>query len=130
MVVHAPQVVVLERRERPIERQDLEAVLRQLELADDLRPEQRDHVRRHAESKAGENLLRYRGSAEHMAPFEHDDLEARARQIGGGDQAIVPAADHHGVVDTAAGQSSPIIFAGHARTFRHVGGTAWSKAAA
>ena len=74
VVVHPPQVVALERRECPVERQDLEAVLRQLELSDDLGPKQRDHVRGHAEPKAGEDLLGYRGPAENVAPFEHDDL--------------------------------------------------------
>ena len=36
VVVHPPQVVLLEGSERPVERQDLETVLRKLELADDL----------------------------------------------------------------------------------------------
>jgi hypothetical protein len=44
VVVHPPEVVVIERREGPVERQDLQAVLRKLQLADDLRTKQRDHV--------------------------------------------------------------------------------------
>ena len=39
MIVHAPQVVaVRHRREGAVERQDLQAVSRQIELADDFRP--------------------------------------------------------------------------------------------
>jgi hypothetical protein len=33
-----------------------------------------------------------------MPPLEHEDLPARARQIGGMDEPVVPAADHDDVV--------------------------------
>jgi hypothetical protein len=98
VVVHSPQVVVLERRERPVERQDLEAVLRQLELPDDLRAEQGNDVRGHAEPEAGKDLLGHRGTAEDVAPLEHHDLEAGPSEVGRGHQPVVPAADYHGVV--------------------------------
>src|SRR5919109_373152 len=57
VVVHPPEVVVLERGEGPVEREDLESVLRQLELADDLGAEQRDDVRGDAEPEAREHLF-------------------------------------------------------------------------
>ena len=59
VVVDPPQVVaaaglralaLVQRRERPVERQDVEAVLRQLEVADDLRPQQRHDVARRPRS--------------------------------------------------------------------------------
>ena len=103
MVVHPPQVVVVERRERTVERQDLEAVLRQLELSDNLGAEERDHIRRHAEPKAGKNLLGHRCPAEHVTPLEYDDLEAGPREVGRSYQPVVPAADHHDVVRPVIG---------------------------
>jgi hypothetical protein len=45
VVVHAPQVVTVgHRRERAVEREDLEPMRRQIELADDLGAKQRDDV--------------------------------------------------------------------------------------
>ena len=52
VIVDAPQVIaVRHRREGAVERQDLEAVARQIEIADDLRPQQRHDVR--ADREAG-----------------------------------------------------------------------------
>ena len=82
-------------------------MLRQLELSDDLGPEQRDHVRGHAEPKSREDLLGYRGPAENVAPFEHDYLQARPREVGRRHQPVVPAADHDGVVHTSVGCALP-----------------------
>ena len=44
VVVDPPQVVTVERREGAVEGQDVEAVLRQAQVADDLRPQQADDV--------------------------------------------------------------------------------------
>ena len=45
VIVHAPEVVaVRHRRERAVERQDLQAVPWQIELANDLGPQQRHHI--------------------------------------------------------------------------------------
>jgi hypothetical protein len=98
------EVVALERRERTVERQDLEAVLRQRELPDDLGAEQRDDVRGHAEPKAGEHFLGHRRPAEKVAPFEHDDLEAGTREVRRRHQPVVPATDDHGVVRRTIGR--------------------------
>ena len=84
VVVDAPQVVaVRHRRERAVERQDLEAVPRQVELADDLGPQQRDDVGADGELEAGEDLLGDRRAAEHVAALEHEHLPPGARQVGG-----------------------------------------------
>ena len=99
VIVHAPQVVaVRHRRERAVERQDLQAVPRQIELADDLRPQQRHDVRADRELEAGKDLFGDGGAAEHVAPLEHEHLPSRAREIRGVDQAVVAAADDDGVV--------------------------------
>ena len=80
MVVHAPQVVAVRHRgERAVERKNLEAVPRQIELADDLGPQQRHDGRADGEPEAGK-YLSDRGAAEHVAPFEDQHLASGARQ--------------------------------------------------
>ena len=101
VVVDPPQVVVLERRERAVEGQDVEAVLRQVELADDLGPEQADDVAGDAEPEAREDLLGHRGPAEQMALLEDDGLQPGPGQVGGADEAVVAAADDDRVVASA-----------------------------
>ena len=103
VVVHAPQVVtVRHRRERAVEREDLEPVRRQIELANDLGTKQRDDVRADGEVKALEDLLSDRGAAEDVAAFEDQHLASGSGQVGGGGQAVVPAADDDGVVSHPA----------------------------
>ena len=63
---------------------------RQIELADDLRPEQRDDVRADGEAKAREDLFGHRGAAEDVAPLEHEHLAAGAREVGGGVRPLCP----------------------------------------
>ena len=103
VVVHTPEVVVVERRERPVERQDLEAVLGQCEVPDDFGAEQRDDVRRDAEAEAGEDLLGDRRPAENVAPLQYDDLQSGPREVRRGHEPVVPAADDHGVVRAVIG---------------------------
>ena len=99
VIVHAPEVVaVRHRRERAVERQDFEAVSRQIEVADDLRPQQRHDVRADRELEAGKDFFGDGGAAEHVAPLEHEDLPARAREVGGGGQPVVASADDDGVI--------------------------------
>ena len=75
VIVHAPEVVAARhRRERAVERQDLEAVPRQVELADDLRPQQRHDVGADRELEARDRSprspprRRARGAARARAP--------------------------------------------------------------
>ena len=91
-------VAVVQRRDGARQRQDLEAVPRQFEVADDLGPQQADHVRELGEAVAREDLLGDRGAADDVAPLEHHDLLARAREVGAGDQAVVARADDDRVV--------------------------------
>ena len=69
---------------------------REVELPDDLRPEQRDDVREDREAEP--DLLGHRRAPEHVPLLQHDRLQPRPRQIGGAHQAVVAAADHDRVV--------------------------------
>ena len=71
---------------------------RQVELADDLRAQQRDDVGADREAEAGKHLLGDGRAAEHVPALEHEHLAPGAREIGGGGQAVVAAADDDRVV--------------------------------
>jgi hypothetical protein len=99
VIVPASQIVaVLERRDRARQRQDLQTVLRQFEIADDLRPQQTHDIREFREAIAGKDFLGHRRAADDFAPLEHDDLLARARQVRSGNQAVMARADDDRVV--------------------------------
>ena len=99
VVVDAPQVVAARhRRERAVERQQLQPVAGQLEIADHLRAQQRDHIAAHRVGEAGEHLLADRGAAEHVAALEHQRLAPGAGEIRRAGQPVVAAADYHCVV--------------------------------
>ena len=70
----------------------------QIEIADDLGPEQAHDVREHRELEAGDDLLGDRGPTDEGASLEHDDFLAGAREIGGGNETVVSPADDDGVV--------------------------------
>ena len=102
VVVHAPEVIAAgHRRERAVKRQDLQAVPRQVELADDLGPQQRHDVRAHREPEAGDDLLGDCRAAEHVPPLEDEHLSARAGHVGGVHEPVVPAAEDDAVVHWA-----------------------------
>src|SRR5437868_2081007 len=110
MIVDPPEVVaVRHRRARSVERQDLEAVPRQVEFTDDLRPQQRDHVRKDGEVETRNKLFGHRRAAEHVPPLEHEHLAAGARQIGGVHQAVMAAADDDDVVVRHAESIIPTV---------------------
>jgi hypothetical protein len=99
VVVDAPEVIAVEhRREGPVEREDLEAVPGQVELADDLGPQERDDVGADRELESREDLFGHRRAAEHVAPLEDEDLLSGAREVRGVDEAVVPASDDDDVV--------------------------------
>ena len=101
VVVDAPEVVAAgHRRERAVERQNLEAVLRQLQLADDLGPEQRHDVRTDGKLEPGDDLFGDGRAADDVTPLDDEHLATRARQIRRRRQAVVPGADDDGVVLT------------------------------
>jgi hypothetical protein len=99
VVVDAPEVIAAgHRRERSVERQDLETAARQVELADDLRAEQRDDIRADGKLEPGKDLFGDRRTTEHMAPLEDEHLAPRTGEVGRGGQPVVAAADHDDVV--------------------------------
>ena len=61
-------------------------------------PQQRDDVGADRELEAREDLFGDGRAAEHVAALEHEHLLARAREIGGVDEAVVAAADDDDVV--------------------------------
>ncbi len=78
VVVHAPEIVAAGHgRERAVERKDFEAVARQVEVADDFRTQQRDHVGAHRELEARVDFFGDGGAAEHVAALEHENFLAR-----------------------------------------------------
>ena len=99
VIVHAPQIIAAGHgRERAVERKNFEAVAREIEVADDFRPQQRDHVGADGKLEAGEDFFGAGRAAENVAAFEHQNFLSGARQVGGVDQAVVAAADYDDVV--------------------------------
>src|SRR6267154_4735897 len=99
MIVDAPQMIsVGHRRERAVERQNLQAMTRQIQFANDLRAEQGNDVRTNRELETRKDFLGHRGAAQHMPSFEYEHTFARARQIRGINQAVVAAADYNDVI--------------------------------
>ena len=79
-----------ERRERALERQDVQAVARQLEVADDLGPQQAHHVGVHGKPEAGKDLLGHRRAAHALAALEHQHALAGAGEIRGALRPLWP----------------------------------------
>src|SRR5213078_937433 len=87
-----------ERREGAVERQDFEAVARQVQLADDLRPQQRNHIGADGKLEARKDLFGHRRAAHDAPALEHQHLLPGASQVGRVDQAVVAAAYDDDVV--------------------------------
>ena len=99
VIIHAPQVVTIGHgRECAVERKNFQSVAGKIEVADDFRAQQRDHVRAHRELESGKHFFRDCCSAEHVPALQHQHLPAGAGQIGGVGEAIVASADHDYVV--------------------------------
>ena len=92
-------VVIIERAEEIVGGQDLEAELRELELADHLRVQQAHDVGEDREGEARHDLLGHGGAADDVAALEDERLQPRLGEVGAADQAVVPAADDDRVVD-------------------------------
>ena len=79
----------------------------QLEVADDLGPQQADDVAEDREPEAREDLLGDRRAAEDVALLEDERLQPGAGEVGGADQAVVAAADDDRVVGLGQGGRPP-----------------------
>ena len=89
---------VREGREGVLQRDDLEAVPGQIQLTDDVRPEQAHDVGVDREREAGKYLLARRGAPENGTALQNEHLPSRLGEIGGACQAVVAAADDDGIV--------------------------------
>ena len=98
VVVDPPQVVAVQWRERAVQRKDLQAVLGEFQLPDDLWPEQADHVGRHAEAEAREDLFGHGRPAQDVPALQDERPQPSLGQVGGAHQAVVAAADEDDVV--------------------------------
>src|ERR1700730_2239371 len=99
VVGYPPEIVAARHgREGAVEGQDFQAVAREVELPDDFRAKQRDHIGTFGEKKPGNDFFGDGGAAENVAAFEHDDLLPRFGKIRGVDQAVVASANDDNVV--------------------------------
>src|SRR5262249_53072580 len=99
VVVHAPEIVPARHgRKGAIKRQDLKAVARQIEVANDLRPEKRNHVGTDRKLETGKDFFRHSGAAHHVTSLTDKHFLPSARKISSVVQAIMPAADHDYIV--------------------------------
>ena len=99
VIVHAPQIVAAGHgRERAVERQNFQAMAGQIEIANDLRPQQRDYIGAHRELESGKDFFGDGGAAEHVTALEHQNFFAGARQVSGVGEAVMASADDDCVV--------------------------------
>ena len=77
---------------------DLQPVLRELEVAEQLRPQQAADVGAVRVDPALLDLAADRGAADIRVALEHQDLETGPREVGGVRQAVVARADHDRIV--------------------------------
>ena len=113
MVRPAHQMVAIrKRRERALEREDLQAVARQIEIPDDLRAEQAHNVGAHGVLESGVDLFGDGGTPEHVPLLEHHDTLARPGEVGGVDEAVVAPTDDDGVVAVAGAHLAALFLSG------------------
>ena len=77
-------------------------MLGQLELVDDLRPQQRERIREGREPEAGAQLLGDRRPANHVALLQDQRPQPAAGEVGPVHQPVVAGADDDRVVRLAA----------------------------
>ena len=99
MIVHSPQMVAIRHRsESAVERKNFQSVTRKIEVANNFRPQQRNHVRANRKLEAGKNFFRASRAAENVPALEHQYFFPCFRQIGGIGEAVVASADDNHVV--------------------------------
>ncbi len=97
VVVQRQMTAVLHHGAAALVGDDLQSVFRQLQRAHDLRPQQTAHV---GAIRVGEILVQsaaHRRAADVGLALEHQYLEPGARQIAGGNQAVVAGPDDDGI---------------------------------
>ena len=91
VLAHQQVVAVLHRTERARHQDRHEAVLDQLEVLDDVGPEQAERVRERREPEARSELLGDRRAADEVPPLEHERSQPGLGQVGAVGQAVVSA---------------------------------------
>ena len=89
---------VAEGSERPVERLEPQAVPGEVEVVNDLRPQQADHVGEDRDRESRQDLLAVGRPAHPLVLLDDQDVPAGPRQVGGGDQPVVAAPDDDVVV--------------------------------
>ena len=88
-----------------------QAMRAEIEVADDRRHQHAGDVGRKGHAMARDHLLGDAGAAKDFASLEHEHRTASAREIGGGGQPVMAAADNDCVVaallDTLCGHDAP-----------------------
>ena len=93
------RAAVGERRERGrVPREHLEAVWREVQIADDRRAEEAVDVGGGRDLEAGQDLLGDARAADDVAPLEHEHAQPGAGEVARGHEPVVPGTDHDGVV--------------------------------
>src|SRR3989454_723063 len=107
VVPQEDRITVRKREEElRVEGMDLVAEAREVEVPDDLRPQQARGIREPRELDSGEDLLRNAGPSHDRSPFENEDFQAGLRQVRRGDEAVVAPADDDGVPCRSHGPQS------------------------
>src|SRR5437867_9556703 len=75
---------------------------RQIELANDLGPQETYDIREDGELEAGKDFLGDGRATDHRPRLQHERLLSGLCEIRRGDEPVVPAADHDRVVTTVA----------------------------
>ena len=99
VVVHPPEMIAIRHgSESSIQRQNFQAMTWKVEIANDLRPQQRNYIRANRELKPRHDLFGHGGATKHMAALQQQNFFSGACQVGGVHQAVVAAANHNYVV--------------------------------
>ena len=77
---------------------DREAIVRETQIRDNLRPQKAARIGRDRHAKAGMDLLGDCRPADGMIAFQHQHAFSGSPQIAGGDQPIVPSTDDHRII--------------------------------
>jgi len=76
---------------------DLVPEPREVEVSNDLRPQQARRIREPRELDAGEDLFRDAGPSDDSSSFEDEDFQSGLGEVPRGDEAVVTTADDDGV---------------------------------
>ena len=99
VIVDAPEVIAVEHGGKgAIERKDFEAVVGQIEFANDFGAKERDYVGTFGEEEAGDDFFSDGGAAEDAAAFENQNFLACFGQIGCVHETVVTASDDDDIV--------------------------------